>query len=1184
MLKGMASKVAKAGRGGDEELAYLSPSSRELLKQLGGAGTINPKTGLPEYRNDASRRSARASRARAIAREREAREQDAAEAAAAKAASEAAFNAPTARADRMPDPVGWNDYTAPVEPGPVVSPGAAPGPAPTPIPVRRPATPVIGQSAAPAATPIPVRRPAAPVIGQFSVQRPGPMAYTPMFGRQGGIGTARDLLDMQSQAAGEGPGSALRYEEDMAPRMLAEGGEVSADEDEAGVGDVGSAQELLAQLEGRGPRSEKKAAPALKRMATRSDGASMPKGMEQESLGSVRELVAMAKDKGSARQQMQELARLYKLKIDAAQDRSRGLAASTFEAPTLEGTSLTKNTLATKRFAEGGEAKQDLPSVLGVRDYATEASGRLFPDQGGQDDQRDAARHMLAAAVVAKKYGPNAAKLLGLAHEYGSNPQTFFSGLGIGQPRDDFEYDEHNNRVGMGLASRATSREALEALVREMAAKASTEKREGRPWIMGQEQMDARAAKAAKGPAPRPQGYKEGGEVMDPEAALFAGRDDVPAAGQPRSRVLDEILGAGETALTLGTGAAASLAGMPYGLYKGLTSGKYLEGKAADIAGKEAAAFMERNTYQPRTESGQENLAAIAKIADRMKLAPTPGGAALASLARPTAVNAQVERLGMAAEKALEGPVTRTLERGGKAADLLQSFATEPARAVRPTGSTMVTGPLGFNKDVSGVDQLLLKGKSNARSVAGQDDKREALITDFWDKKARNYFTRQFGTPDDPIADAIAKKRIKGVALDEMFPEYLIDQIGVGTTRTNAEGQSRFFPKYPRAMDDFTSRYDKATGLRGSVVSTDPAMGRPDSEYSMSSAADDLRNMAREREEDRMLRQGVRPEMINTEVTPLVQSGMKPERVLGGSTTASEKLFRAYQEAEQYAKMTPEQQREYANTQFGNGRPLQGLEYEQVGENILPQNVMTAIQKGEPVYDIGYMDTPLRKLFDPTSINEYLATLPERQVSTIRFEDAVRGAIKMREADAERQVMVDRIKAGKPVADKVFSEGVSKPLVQFEEGPLKGFAWKRIEKREATVPEGAYVGHSVGGYETGGATYTADKRDGFNTGKYQVYTLRDNRNRPVNTVEVRMDDENSPVVTQIKGNGRATGNTAPGKYGKAVVEFLDQYLKPVRIEENDRYLTPELLNYKGRLRLDTASQKERDLYRELGLE
>jgi len=116
-----------------------------------------------------------------------------------------------------------------------------------------------------------------------------------------------------------------------------------------------------------------------------------------------------------------------------------------------------------------------------------------------------------------------------------------------------------------------------------------------------------------------------------------------------------------------------------------LTSGKYLEGKAADIAGKEAAAFIERNTYQPRTESGQENLAALNKIADQMKLAPTPGGAALASLARPSAVNAQVGRLGMAAEKALEGPVTRTLEKGGKAADLLRSFETQPARVVTPT-------------------------------------------------------------------------------------------------------------------------------------------------------------------------------------------------------------------------------------------------------------------------------------------------------------------------------------------------------------------------------------------------------------------------------------------------------------------------------------------------------------------
>lgn len=43
-------KVASAGRGGDTELAYLSPKARDLLRKLGGSGTKNPKTELKEYK------------------------------------------------------------------------------------------------------------------------------------------------------------------------------------------------------------------------------------------------------------------------------------------------------------------------------------------------------------------------------------------------------------------------------------------------------------------------------------------------------------------------------------------------------------------------------------------------------------------------------------------------------------------------------------------------------------------------------------------------------------------------------------------------------------------------------------------------------------------------------------------------------------------------------------------------------------------------------------------------------------------------------------------------------------------------------------------------------------------------------------------------------------------------------
>jgi hypothetical protein len=103
----------------------------------------------------------------------------------------------------------------------------------------------------------------------------------------------------------------------------------------------------------------------------------------------------------------------------------------------------------------------------------------------------------------------------------------------------------------------------------------------------------------------------------------------------------DRIMGAIEPALTLGTGAVAAAVGMPRGIYKGLTSGQVKEGKAASIASKEAADFIERNTYVPRSESGKENLAALSKIAEDLKLAPAPGGAAMSSLARPKAVLAQ---------------------------------------------------------------------------------------------------------------------------------------------------------------------------------------------------------------------------------------------------------------------------------------------------------------------------------------------------------------------------------------------------------------------------------------------------------------------------------------------------------------------------------------------------------------
>ena len=48
------SLLAAQGRNGDTELAHVTPEEQALLKSRGGAGTINPKTGLKEFNPDKS--------------------------------------------------------------------------------------------------------------------------------------------------------------------------------------------------------------------------------------------------------------------------------------------------------------------------------------------------------------------------------------------------------------------------------------------------------------------------------------------------------------------------------------------------------------------------------------------------------------------------------------------------------------------------------------------------------------------------------------------------------------------------------------------------------------------------------------------------------------------------------------------------------------------------------------------------------------------------------------------------------------------------------------------------------------------------------------------------------------------------------------------------------------------------
>jgi hypothetical protein len=114
-------------------------------------------------------------------------------------------------------------------------------------------------------------------------------------------------------------------------------------------------------------------------------------------------------------------------------------------------------------------------------------------------------------------------------------------------------------------------------------------------------------------------------ELSDAEAYKFALAQATPSAqtSQPKPSksggLADLILGAGETALTLGTAATGGLFGTVGGAITGareeIKAGRFGTPAAARAISERAAAGAQQYTYMPRTEAGMEQVQAIGQVA-----------------------------------------------------------------------------------------------------------------------------------------------------------------------------------------------------------------------------------------------------------------------------------------------------------------------------------------------------------------------------------------------------------------------------------------------------------------------------------------------------------------------------------------------------------------------------------------
>jgi hypothetical protein len=159
---------------------------------------------------------------------------------------------------------------------------------------------------------------------------------------------------------------------------------------------------------------------------------------------------------------------------------------------------------------------------------------------------------------------------------------------------------------------------------------------------------------------------EEGRRAADPDSYfMIEGIDDYVVPGtvaQPETPGIGEKLkGVGEVALTVGTGATSGLAGMIGGTAKSIIeemiAGEFGSQEAARRIEEEAMAAMQKFTYAPRTEVGQELTEMIGEISEPL-VALTPLTAELGAIGTSARATGAVAR---AAVRERSSPVVERL-------------------------------------------------------------------------------------------------------------------------------------------------------------------------------------------------------------------------------------------------------------------------------------------------------------------------------------------------------------------------------------------------------------------------------------------------------------------------------------------------------------------------------------------
>jgi hypothetical protein len=768
---------------------------------------------------------------------------------------------------------------------------------------------------------------------------------------------------------------------------------------------------------------------------------------------------------------------------------------------------LMRQNLTKRRFADGGEASNftsgasdkkgapakkekepEAPGFFDIMDYSAKASTKMFPKQTGADDQRDAARHMLAAALVTKKLGPGMAEFLGKAHERMSNPMSFFNMIGIGEPRYDYPVDVHNNKLGIDLASKSKSQGELEKLVEALSKTSSNEQQPGRPWTVAPEVVQAIMAKQKK-MAETPPEYRADGSPEEGEGYVKPSNPfGKQAANQARQRAeIAERSRIAEAREKVARTPALDEAG-------GETTDEFIQ----RTMGFDPSVNEQRGTFLPqrikrngKTEFIAPNIVKDALLPYNLSSQALTTGRFDPSQVPEAAMNTSLASLAIG--KAPAGSLGMAVRTPG-------GSWRRNVNAVDPATHENVSGrPSQISQYITGV---LDRVPSNRPDVK-----------DFIVDKLFPYLTKTFGTDQDPIRKAILEGKVKDTTPvryggQPVFRNYLLEpareaqatQAKIAATEPRiqelrqavqdasdrglrAESESaadqlkalqrtlpytdsekRAFNAKSEALVDFHNAFDKKTGISAKIIS-DPLDG---TQYI------DPSPRARDLLSQRLTAAGVPLEHQNIPAVDDIKL-----------TDYAQSLF----------PRNPELQHQFV-TRVRAGDP----EY---------QDVVDSIRHGEPILDLSNSWGPDLEGFQVNQLGSLLAEIPADRLKKMSAAEAYNTAFPNWKLQRQFGEILENIKQGRAYPKDVVNDILEKGLKPIKDESVKG--WYQVATPQAVQIEGAQMKHSVGGYATN-ESYNKGGKPAFMAGTTRVYSLRPNKTKPEVTMDVYDDPETGKAV------------------------------------------------------------------------